>query len=79
NYTLMSASGAGQTTKLIKQLFGAVLLQAGAEAVKRAEAGGVDPAAIPAALVGGRADSRIMQEFMAKVAAREFSPTGRID
>ncbi|TPW30015.1 NAD(P)-dependent oxidoreductase [Martelella alba] len=79
NYTLMGGSGAGQTTKLINQLFCAVLFQAVAEAVKLAEAGGVDAAAIPAALAGGRADSRIMQEFMAKFAARDFTPTGRID
>ncbi|PZM10562.1 NAD(P)-dependent oxidoreductase [Rhizobium tubonense] len=79
NYTLMGASGAGQTTKLINQLFCAVLFQAVAEAVKLAEAGGVDPTAIPAALAGGRADSRILQEFMQKFAARDFSPTGRID
>ncbi|MBB3913685.1 NAD(P)-dependent oxidoreductase [Rhizobium fabae] len=79
NYTLMGTSGAGQTTKLINQLFCAVLFQAVAEAVKLAEAGGVDAAAIPTALAGGRADNRIMQEFMAKFAARDFSPTGRID
>ena len=79
NYTLMGPSGAGQTTKLINQLFCAVLFQAVAEAVKLAEAGGVDPKAIPAALKGGRADSSILQEFMAKFAGRDFSPTGRID
>jgi 2-hydroxy-3-oxopropionate reductase len=79
NYTLMGPSGAGQTTKLINQLFCAVLFQAVAEAVKLAEAGGVDAASIPAALAGGRADSRILQEFMGKFAARDFSPTGRID
>jgi 2-hydroxy-3-oxopropionate reductase len=79
NYTLMGPSGAGQTVKLINQLFCGVLFQAVAEAVKLAEAGGVDPARIPAALAGGRADNRIMQEFMAKFAARDFTPTGRID
>ncbi|MGH6761675.1 MAG: NAD(P)-dependent oxidoreductase [Phyllobacterium sp.] len=79
NYTLMGPNGAGQTTKLINQLFCAVAFQAVAEAVKLAEAGGVDPAAIPQALAGGRADSRIMQEFMAKFAARDFTQTGRID
>lgn len=79
NYTLMGASGAGQTTKLVNQLFCALAFQAVAEAVKLAEAGGVDAAKIPAALAGGRADSRIMQEFMAKFAARDFSPTGRLD
>ncbi|MGN8024516.1 NAD(P)-dependent oxidoreductase [Phyllobacterium sp. 22229] len=79
NYTLMGPSGAGQTTKLINQLFCAVAFQAIAEAVKLAEAGGVDPALIPQALAGGRADSRIMQEFMVKFAARDYTPTGRID
>jgi 2-hydroxy-3-oxopropionate reductase len=79
NYTLMGPSGAGQTTKLINQLFCAVAFQAVAEAVKLAEAGGVDPATIPQALAGGRADNRIMQEFMAKFAKRDYAPTGRID
>ena len=79
NYTLMGANGAGQTVKLINQLFCAVQFQAVAEAVKLAEAGGVDAAAIPAALKGGRADSAIMQEFMAKFARRDYAPTGRID
>jgi 2-hydroxy-3-oxopropionate reductase len=78
NYTLMGASGAGQTTKLINQLFCALAFQAVAEAVKLAEAGGVDPARIPAALAGGRADGRIMQEFMVKFAARDFTPTGSL-
>ena len=78
NYTLMGASGAGQTTKLVNQLFCALAFQAVAEAVKLAEAGGVDPALIPVALAGGRADGRIMQEFMAKFAARDFTPTGSL-
>lgn len=78
NYTLMGPSGAGQTTKLVNQLFCALAFQAVAEAVKLAEAGGVDPKHIPAALAGGRADGRIMQEFMAKFAARDFTPTGSL-
>jgi 2-hydroxy-3-oxopropionate reductase len=78
NYALMGASGAGQTTKLVNQLFCALAFQAVAEAVKLAEAGGVDPACIPAALAGGRADGRILQEFMAKFAARDFTPTGSL-
>jgi 2-hydroxy-3-oxopropionate reductase len=79
NYNLMGPSGAGQTVKLINQLFCAVAFQAVAEAVKLAEAGGVDPALIPAALKGGRADNAIMQEFMGKFAARDYTPTGRIE
>jgi 2-hydroxy-3-oxopropionate reductase len=78
NYTLMGGSGAGQTTKLVNQLFCAFAFQAVAEAVKLAEAGGVDPQKIPSALAGGRADGRIMQEFMAKFAARDFAPTGSL-
>lgn len=79
NYTLMGPNGAGQTTKLINQLFCAILFQGIAEAVKLAEAGGVSPALIPAALAGGRADSNLLQEFLAKFAARDYTPTGRIE
>ncbi len=79
NYNLMGGNGAGQTTKLINQLFCAIAFQAVAEAVKLAEAGGVDPRKIPAALAGGRADNRMMQEFMVKFANRDFTPTGRLD
>ena len=79
NYTLMGGSGAGQTTKLVNQLFCAVAFQAVAEAVKLAEAGGVDPKKIPAALAGGRADNKIMQEFMEKFARRDFTPTGSLN
>jgi 2-hydroxy-3-oxopropionate reductase len=79
NYTLMGGLGAGQTTKLVNQLFCALSFQAVAEAVKLAEAGGVDATKIPAALSGGRADNRIMQEFMVKFAQRDFTPTGSLD
>lgn len=50
-----------------------------AEAVRFAEAHGVDATCFPATLAGGRADSRILQEYMAKMARRDFTPTGRID
>ncbi len=79
NYTHMGPNGAGQTTKLINQLLCAFAFQAVAEAVMLAEAGGVDAAKIPSALAGGRADGRILQEFMGKFAARDYTPTGRID
>jgi 2-hydroxy-3-oxopropionate reductase len=79
NYTLMGGLGAGQTTKLVNQLFCALAFQAVAEAVKLAEAGGVDATKIPAALSGGRADNRIMQEFMVKFAKRDFTPTGSLN
>ncbi|NBC36632.1 NAD-binding protein [Novosphingobium sp. FSY-8] len=75
----MGAVGAGQTVKLVNQILCALNFLAVAEAVRFAEGHGIDASQIPAALAGGRADSRIMQEFMAKMAARDFSSTGRID
>jgi 2-hydroxy-3-oxopropionate reductase len=79
NYTHVGDSGAGQTVKLINQILCANHFLAVAEALRFAESHGVDGTLIPAALAGGRADSRILQEFMAKMARRDFSPTGRID
>ena len=79
HYTHLGAAGAGQAVKLVNQVLCANTFMAVAEAVKFAEGLGVDATLIPAALKGGRADSRILQEFMAKMARRDFSPTGRID
>jgi len=78
-FTHFGGPGSGQTVKLINQIFCATHFFAVAEAVRFAEQHGVDATAIPGALAGGRADSRIMQEFMAKFARRDYSPTGRID
>lgn len=79
NCTHMGPAGAGQTTKLVNQLLCAIGLQAVAEAVRLAEAGGVDAARLADALAGGRADSAILREFGPKMAARDLTPTGRID
>ena len=79
NYTHMGAAGAGQTTKLINQLLCAINFQAVAEAVRLAEAGNVDASRLSTALAGGRADSQILREFGPKMAARDYTPTGRID
>jgi len=79
NITHMGASGAGQTTKLINQVLCACNFLSVAEATRLALDGDVDARQIPAALAGGRADSRILQEFMPKMAVFDYSPTGRID
>jgi 2-hydroxy-3-oxopropionate reductase len=79
NYTHMGPAGAGQTTKLVNQLLCAIGFQAVAEAVRLAEAGGVDATRLSQALSGGRADSQILAEFGPKMAARDYTPTGRID
>jgi 2-hydroxy-3-oxopropionate reductase len=77
--THLGGSGAGQSVKLVNQILCANAFVAVAEAVAFAEALGVDATKIPAALEGGRADSRILQEFMAKMARRDETPTGRLD
>lgn len=77
--THLGPCGAGQTVKLVNQILCAANFLSVAEAVRFAEANGIDAALIPEALAGGRADSAIMQEFMAKMARRDFTPTGRID
>ena len=79
NFTHMGPSGAGQTTKLINQVLGAIAFMAVAEATRLAEDAGVDATRIPQAVRGGRADSAILQEFMVKFAKRDYTPTGRID
>ncbi len=79
NMTHMGGHGAGQTTKLINQILCAANFLSVAEATRLALDGGVDAEKIPAALEGGRADSRILQEFMPKMARYDYTVTGRID
>lgn len=79
NQTHMGTVGAGQTTKLINQVLCGLNFFAVAEATALAEASGVDAIRIPQALKGGRADSAILQEYMPRFAARNYSRTGRID
>jgi len=74
--TLMGGIGAGQTTKMINQLLVACGFVILAEACNLAERAGVDAGSIPQALEGGRADSRLLQEYMPKMATSEFSLTG---
>jgi len=70
--TLMGGQGAGQSTKMINQVLVACGFAVLAEACALAERAGVDAARIPGALAGGRADSRLLQEFMAKMASSDF-------
>lgn len=72
--TRMGDSGAGQVTKLCNQVIVGSLLPVIAEAVRLAEAAGVDAAALPAALRGGFADSGPLQIFGARMATRTFDP-----
>lgn len=79
NQTRMGGPGAGQATKLINQVLCGLGFLALAEATALAEAAGVEAALIPQALRGGRADSALLQEYMPRMAARDYRRTGRID
>jgi len=79
NMTHMGGPGAGQTTKIINQVLCGLGFLAVAEATKLAQDAGVDAEKIPIALKGGRADSALLQEYMPRMATRDYRRTGRID
>jgi 3-hydroxyisobutyrate dehydrogenase len=74
-FTRMGDSGAGQSTKLCNQVIVGSLLAVIADAVRLAEAAGVDARKLPEALKGGFADSLPLQIFGAGMAARTFEPS----
>ena len=71
----MGDSGAGQSTKLCNQVIVGSLIAVIAEAIRLAEAAGVDASKLPEALKGGFADSLPLQIFGARMAARTFEPS----
>jgi 3-hydroxyisobutyrate dehydrogenase len=73
-YTRMGDSGAGQVAKLCNQAIVGSLIAVIAEAIRLAEAAGVDSKMLPEALKGGFADSLPLQIFGARMAARRFDP-----
>lgn len=79
NYTHMGPAGSGQTTKLINQVLCGLNFMAVAEATQLALDAGVDVLKIPQALMGGRADSAILQEYLPRFATKDYRRTGRID
>ncbi|MGH8740330.1 MAG: NAD(P)-dependent oxidoreductase [Burkholderiales bacterium] len=74
-FTRMGDSGAGQATKLCNQVIVGSLVAVIAEAIRLAEASGVDANRLPEALKGGFADSLPLQIFGARMAARRFEPS----
>ncbi len=75
--THMGASGAGQVTKLANQLIVAQSIDAVAQALRMAELAGVDSALVREALLGGFAESRILDLHGDRMARRDFAPGGR--
>lgn len=77
NITHMGPSGSGQVTKLANQLIVAQTIDAVAQALRLAELSGVDPALVRQALLGGFAESRILQLHGERMVKRDFAPGGR--
>jgi 3-hydroxyisobutyrate dehydrogenase len=78
-FTRMGPNGAGQSTKLINQMLVGCAFTVLAEACQLAEAAGIDVAKIPEALSGGRADSKVLQEYLPRMASGDYAVQGRID
>jgi 2-hydroxy-3-oxopropionate reductase len=76
--THVGGPGAGQIAKAANQLVVALNIQAVAEALSLARESGVDPAVIREALLGGFADSRVLQEHGARMLERDFEPGGAL-
>jgi 3-hydroxyisobutyrate dehydrogenase-like beta-hydroxyacid dehydrogenase len=72
--THMGAPGAGQMTKLCNQVAVAVTLEAAAEALKLADAGGLDPVRVLEAIGAGAASSWQLNSLGPKIIARDWRP-----
>ncbi|MCS6882375.1 MAG: NAD(P)-dependent oxidoreductase [Oscillochloridaceae bacterium] len=76
--THLGGPGAGHTAKVINQLLVGLTIEAVAEATLLAEASGLDPSRLRQALAGGFADSKVLQIHGARMAARAYTPGGRV-
>jgi len=79
NITHLGASGSGQVTKLANQLIVAQTIDAVAQALRLAELSGVDAALVRKALLGGFAESRILDLHGDRMVRRDFAPGGRAE
>lgn len=78
NITLVGPNGAGQTTKVANQIIVALNIEAVAEALVFAAKAGADPAKVRQALMGGFANSRILEVHAERMIKRTFDPGFRI-
>jgi 3-hydroxyisobutyrate dehydrogenase-like beta-hydroxyacid dehydrogenase len=75
-FTHMGSVGAGQATKLVNQTLVLTNYCVMAEALRLAEAYGVDAARIPHALATGHAGSNLLPVLFERMIARDFAPKG---
>ncbi len=78
NITLVGDNGAGQTCKVANQIIVALNLQAVSEALVFAAKAGADPARVRQALMGGFANSRVLEVHAERMINRTFAPGFRI-
>jgi 3-hydroxyisobutyrate dehydrogenase-like beta-hydroxyacid dehydrogenase len=75
--THLGPTGSGQVTKLANQLIVAQTIDAVAQALRLAELAGLDSALVRKALLGGFAESRILDLHGDRMVRRDFAPGGR--
>lgn len=78
NITLVGDNGAGQTCKVSNQIIVALTIEAVGEALLFASKAGVDPARVREALMGGFANSKILEVHGERMIKRTFDPGFRI-
>lgn len=74
--TYIGPAGTGQLTKLANQAIVGITIGAVSEALLLASAGGADPVAVRQALMGGFANSRILELHGQRMIDRNFEPGG---
>lgn len=77
NITHIGGIGAGQVTKTANQAIVGMTLAAVAEGLTLADRAGVDPAKVRTALLGGFAESRVLDLHGGRMVERQFEPGGR--
>ncbi|OYV41738.1 MAG: 2-hydroxy-3-oxopropionate reductase [Rhodospirillales bacterium 20-64-7] len=78
NITLVGGNGDGQTTKIANQIIVALTIEAVSEALLFASKAGADIAKVRKALMGGFANSRILEVHGERMINRKFDPGFRI-
>lgn len=78
NINLVGEHGAGQVAKACNQIVVGLTIAAVAEALVFAKKSGVDPAKVRQALLGGFAQSRVLELHGQRMLERNFTPGGKV-
>ncbi len=78
NVSLVGGNGAGQVSKACNQIIVGLGIAAVAEALVFAKKSGVDPAKVRSALLGGFAQSRVLELHGQRMLDRNFEPGGKV-